>query len=197
MDPVWLRLAALGLFFWTGAAAGRFCAVQWAGSEGGLLREYLADFCLLYDSGAAVNTFWTLVLNYFGWIFLLLLFGYSPLGLVMVPALAASCGFLSMYAVSCFVCVFDRPGVLVALSAMGIRFLFVLPAFFYLADASWQQASWLAAAGTGKGKRSAPLPGSGGYVVRFLVCVVILAVGVCCERLLVPVLIRAAVAAAL
>lgn len=191
------RLLALGLLFVAGALGGHVCAGLWMGLDDGSLGDYLRSFCALYDSGlvsgGVLDTLW----HYFGWALLVFLAGFSAVGAGLIPLFSGCFGFLGMYAVSCFVRCFGRWGVVVAMAALGVRFLFTLPVFFLLAEAAWPQAAQLAVLSLGKGKRSAPVLYSGGYFTRFVLCVVYLTVGVCCERFLVPALIRSALRAVL
>lgn len=195
-DVAVVRLSVLGLLFLAGALGGYVCAGLWVGTDDGSLRDYLMGFCSLYDSGLVSGGVWDTLWHYFGWAILVFLAGFSAVGAVLIPVFSGCSGFLGMYAVACFVRVFGRPGALVALAVLGIRFLFTLPVFFLLAESAWPQAAQLAAVSVGRGKRTAPVLYSGGYFVRFVLCIVFLTVGVCCERFLVPLLIRMAVEAA-
>ena len=65
----------------------------------------------------------TAVRLYFGESLAAFLLGLAPLGAVAVPLLAAASGFLTMFAVACFVQVYGRAGCLLALAAFGPRVL--------------------------------------------------------------------------
>ena len=162
-EPSMLREVLLALFFLAGALAGHVYALCCDEGAQAELGRYLRDFCAVYDAGGT-----------------------------LIPALAALIGFLSMYTVSCFVRCFGRAGVVLAMGLMGIRLLFTLPCFFALADKAWPLSTELFALSFGRGKRSAPVLYGSQYVLLLVLCLVILAAGVCCERLAAPLLFRLA-----
>ena len=167
-----LREVLLALFFLAGALAGHvyaLCCDEGAQAE---LGRYLRDFCAVYDAGGTASSLWSCAVLYFGGGVLVFLLGFSCAGVALIPALAALIGFLSMYTVSCFVRCFGRAGVVLAMGLMGIRLLFALS--------------------FGRGKRSAPVLYGSQYVLLLVLCLVILAAGVCCERLAAPLLFRLA-----
>ena len=114
------------------------------------------------------------------------------MGAALIPALSGLFGFCSMYAVSCFVRCYGRAGVLLALGALAVRLVFTLPCFLALAEAAWPMSIELFLLSFGRGKRSAPVLYGSRYFLLFVLCAVILAVGVCCERLVTPLLFRLA-----
>ena len=71
-----------------------------------------------------------------------------------------------------------------ALSALGIRLLFTLPCFLWAGSCAWQSA--LSLLPGHRGKRCAPPASISVYFYRFVVCVVILVIGICFERYLTP-----------
>lgn len=191
-EPSMLREVLLALFFLAGALAGHvyaLCCDEGAQAE---LGRYLRDFCAVYDAGGTASSLWSCAVLYFGGGVLVFLLGFSCAGVALIPALAALFGFLSMYTVSCFVRCFGRAGVVLAMGLMGIRLLFTLPCFFALADKAWPLSTELFALSFGRGKRSAPVLYGSQYVLLLVLCLVILAVGVCCERLAAPLLFRLA-----
>ena len=132
------------------------------------------------------------VILYFGYTVLTFLLGFASVGVVLIPALAGVFGFLTMYTVSGFVCCFGRQGVLLAMGALIIRLLFTLPCFFAMAGAAWPLSTELSMLTFGHGRRSAPVLYGSRYFILFALCVVILTVGVFCERLMTPLLFRLA-----
>ena len=191
-DPSVLRELALAALFLAGALAGHL----YAGSRGEetwtALGRYLDDYCRLCDAGGAETSLVSCLVMYFGYGAALFLLGFSAAGVALIPAMAALIGFLSMYTVSCFVRCFGRAGVVLAMGLMGIRLLFTLPCFFALADKAWPLSTELFALSFGRGKRSAPVLYGSQYVLLLVLCLVILAAGVCCERLAAPLLFRLA-----
>ena len=126
---------------------------------------------------------------------LLFLLGFSAAGVVLIPALSGVFGFFTMYTVSCFVRCYGRAGAALALGAMVVRLVFTLPCFFLLAEAAWPLSTELFALSFGRGKRSSPVLYGSRYFLWFVLCAVILALGVFCERLLTPLLFRLALGA--
>lgn len=189
-NPPALRTAALALCFLAGAAAGHLYAGACGEAAQTALRAYLTDYCSLYGAGGAAASLLSCLALYFGYAAALLLLGFSSAGVALIPALAGVFGFLSMYTVSCFVRTFGRAGVVLALGLLLVRLLFTLPCFLALAEAAWPLSIELFLLSFGRGKRSAPVQYGSRYFLLFLLCAVILAAGVCCERFLTPVLFR-------
>ena len=196
-EPSMLREVLLALFFLAGALAGHvyaLCCDEGAQAE---LGRYLRDFCAVYDAGGTASSLWSCAVLYFGSGVLVFLLGFSCAGVALIPALAALIGFLSMYTVSCFVRCFGRQGAVLAMGALLVRLLFTLPCFLALAGEAWPLSIELMLLAFGRGKRSAPVLYGSRYFLLFVLCVAVLAVGVCCERFLTPVLFRMALGAVL
>lgn len=191
-DPSLLRGLLLALFFLAGALAGHLCARSWDTSAQNALTGYLTDYCAVYDAGGVSASLGSCVLLYFGYTVLTFLLGFASVGIALIPALAGLFGFLTMYTVSGFVCCFGRQGVALALGALLVRLLFTLPCFFAMAGAAWPLSTELAMLTFGRGRRSAPVLYGSRYFMLFVLCVIILAVGVFCENLLTPLLFRLA-----
>ena len=192
VDPSLLRSLLLALFFLAGALVGHLCASSWDTSAQNALSGYLADYCTVYDAGGVSASVGSCVVLYFGYTVLTFLLGFASVGIILIPALAGLFGFLTMYTVSGFVCCFGRQGVLLAMGALIVRLLFTLPCFFAMAGAAWPLSTELSMLTIGRGRRSAPVLYGSRYFILFVLCVVILAVGVFCERLLTPLLFRSA-----
>ena len=170
-------------------AAGMLCGSLYAGhcydSSSLSLSEYLSGYCELYaQGGEAVLSLLSVLRLYFGYAAAAFLLGFTAIGVLALPALSAVYGFTAMFAVCCFVQVYGRYGIVLALAALGLRFLFTLPCFLWIASHAWAASSTLAAAT--RGKRCAPAPRDAAYFYRLLVCVVWLIAGVCCEMYLTP-----------
>ena len=191
-DPSVLRELALAALFLAGALAGHL----YAGSRGEetltALGRYLDDYCRLCDAGGAETSLVSCLVMYFGYGAALFLLGFSAAGVALIPALSGAFGFFTMYTVSCFVRCYGRSGALLAAGALFVRLVFTLPCFLALAQAAWPLSMELFTLSFGRGKRSMPVLYGSHYFLLFFLCAVFLAVGVCCERLLTPVLFRAA-----
>ena len=81
---------------------------------------------------------------------------------------------------------------LLALAVLAARLVFCLPCFLAVAGEAWGLSMELFLLAFGRGKRSAPVLYGSRYFLLFVLCVAVLAAGVCCERFLTPVLFRMA-----
>lgn len=194
-DPNLIRLLLLALAFLAGALGGHLYASSCGEEAWEALGQYLGDYCRLYDGGGMEISLLSCVVMYFGYAVLLFLLGFSAAGVVLIPALSGVFGFFTMYTVSCFVRCYGRAGAALALGAMVVRLVFTLPCFFLLAEAAWPLSTELFALSFGRGKRSSPVLYGSRYFLWFVLCAVILALGVFCERLLTPLLFRLALGA--
>lgn len=190
-DPASLSVLFLAICFLLGGLLGWSYADHCDLSARDAFREYLSDYCLFFeqnDTGASIGRCFLL---YFSGICTAFLFGFSSLGLLVVPLLSACFGFISLYTVSCFVLSFGRDGALLAAALTAIRLLFTMPCFFLVASQSLFRSISITLLTLGRGKR---LASSGGrYVFIFVICLICLCVGVFCERFLTPVLFRAVI----
>lgn len=194
-DPSVLRSIFLALVFLGGAAAGHLYAGSCGEDTWEALGSYLGDYCRLYDAGGMEASLLSCVVMYFGYAALLFLLGFSAAGVVLIPALSGVFGFFTMYTVSCFVRCYGRAGAALALGALIVRLIFTLPCFLILAEAAWPLSMELFALSFGWGKRSSPVLYGSRYFLLFVLCAVILALGVFCERLVTPLLFRLALGA--
>lgn len=194
-DPNLIRLLLLALAFLAGALGGHLYAGSCGEEAWEALGQYLGDYCRLYDGGGMEISLLSCVVMYFGYAVLLFLLGFSAAGVVLIPTLSGVFGFFTMYTVSCFVRCYGRAGAALALGAMVVRLVFTLPCFFLLAEAAWPLSTELFALSFGRGKRSSPVLYGSRYFLWFVLCAVILALGVFCERLLTPLLFRLALGA--
>ena len=194
-DPSVLRGLLLAVLFLAGALAGHLYAGSCGEETWTALGQYLDDYCRLYDAGGVETSLVSCMVMYFGYGLALFLFGFSAAGVVLIPALSGVFGFFTMYTVSCFVRCYGRSGAALAMGALIVRLVFTLPCFLVLAGAAWPLSMELFALSFGRGKRSTPVLYGGRYFLIVLLCAVILAVGVFCERMLTPVLFRAALGA--
>ena len=192
IDPSLLRELLLALFFLVGALAGHLCARSWDAVAQSALSGYLRDYCAVYDAGGVSASLGGCVLLYFGYTVLVFLLGFASVGVALIPALSGVFGFLTMYTVSAFVCCFGRQGAALAAGALLVRLLFTLPCFFAMAGAAWPLSTELAMLTFGRGRRSAPVLYGSRYFILFVLCVIVLTLGVFCERLLTPLLFRLA-----
>ena len=183
-DPALVRMLCLAGCVALGMAAGGFWAARSGG--GGDFAAYLNDFCGLYAEGPAAVSLPSAVRLYFGYSAAAWLLGFASLGVVLLPVLAAAYGFTAMFAVACFTQAFGRRGAVMALGAMGLRHLVVLPCFLWIAAQAWASADRLLALTLGRGKRCSAPTLDGGYWYRLCLCVALLFVGLCLELYVAP-----------
>lgn len=189
-DPSLMRAVVLALLFLAGALAGHAYAAACGEEVQTALSQYLSDYCRMYDTAGVEASMLSCVLIYFGYGAALFLLGFSAVGVALIPVLSGVFGFFSMYTVSCFVRCYGRAGIILALGALAVRLLFTLPCFLVLAGAAWPLSIELFLLSFGRGKRSAPVLYGSRYFLLFVLCAVVLAVGVFCERLVTPILFR-------
>ena len=195
VEPSLMRGLLLALFFLAGALIGHLYAGSWGEDAQTELNRYLTDYCTVYDAGGVPVPLLSCVMIYFGYGTLLFLLGFSAVGAVLIPALAGLYGFLTMYTISCFVHCYGRDGVLLAMGVLLVRLVFTLPCFLTLAGEAWPLSIELLLLSFGRGRRSAPVLYGSRYFLLFALCAVVLAAGVCCERLFAPALFRLAMGA--
>ena len=187
------RLLFLALFFLASVLLGQVLAGKVPDGTGGELTRYLTDYVYLYGQTAPESrAFWETVVIYFRYPLLAVFLGFTSVGVVLVPVVAAAFGFFLSFSVSCFTAAFGGEGVLLALAVSGLRCAVTLPCFFLLAVPSWQ-ASWtLASLSLGRGQRTAPVVYGRVWWLRAGLAAAVLLAGVCADHALSPVLLRLA-----
>lgn len=188
-----VSLTLLAVLFLLGGIVGDLYSKACDEAAASAFREYLADYCFLYDRSSVNTPLLRCLVLYFCYTCLAFFGGFSSLGVILIPVLSAVFGFSSFYTVSCFVQTFGGSGVFLAAALIAIRLLFTLPSFFLVASEALPLSFRLAVLTVGRGKRIEPVFYHSRYFVLFVICLVALCVGVCCERLLTPLLFRAAV----
>lgn len=191
--PAAVSLIILAVLFLLGGLTGNFCSQNCDETAKYAFREYLADYCLLNHQNGVSTPLLRCVILYFGYICIAFLLGFSSLGVFLIPVLSAVFGFSSFYTVSCFAQTFGGSGIFLAAALIVIRLLFTLPSFFLVASEAMPLSFRLASLTVGRSKRVEPLFYNSRYFVLFVICLAVLCIGVCCERLLTPLLFRAAV----
>ena len=191
-DAAAVCLLMLAVLFLIGGIAGSVYSQTCGDTANTAFREYLSDYCVLYEQGMVSVSLKRSLLLYFASTCLAFLLGFSSLGIVLIPMLSAGFGFISFYTASCFAQAFGSTGILLAAALTAVRLLFTLPTFFLVACEAFPISLRLALLTLGRGKRAESVIYAGKYIVLFLICIVVLCFGVCCERLLTPVLFRSA-----
>ena len=139
--PTLPRLLLLALFFLAGVLLGQVLSGRVPDTTGDELRRYLEDYVRLGGEGApTVQTALSALVIYFRYPLFAFLLGFASIGVVLLPCVTAAYGFFLSFSVCCFAAALGRDGVLLALAALGLRCLFVLPCTLCLADAGFAQA---------------------------------------------------------
>lgn len=169
-SSMWL----LCLFFAAGVLAGYPACRALAVDDLSALGDYVTEYAQLSTQShpGLLQVFWTYV-RYPAAAFLL---GATLWGVALLPLVCGAQGFFLSFAVQCFAASLGRPGITLALAALGARCLFSVPCLLVTAEESFRLA-WQRA----KGYRS-----SGRDRRRLLVCVFILMTGTVVECALVP-----------
>ena len=189
LEPAAVQGMLLAAICALGMLAGFWYAGRCQEDAGQTLQQYLESYCQLYGEGGSVVSAFTASRLYFGYVAAAFLLGFTALGTVALPALAAAYGFTAMFSVACFVGCFGRSGILLALAALGVRVAFTLPCLLWVGTHAWASSLSMTAC---RGRRCAPVPRDSAYYYRLLLCVVWLIVGILCEQTVTPHLFQAA-----
>lgn|GEM_PF-219456 len=120
--------------------------------------------------------------SYFRGPILFFCIGLAPCGTWLVPLCMAGQGFALAFCLRCLMAVLGRGGVLLALAALGVRCLFVLPCIFFLAGRSWAAADRLRSGRSARtNKKSRVLD-----LYPIFICGIALLIGCVAEISLVP-----------
>ena len=171
------RLIPLALCLAGGAVLGQVAAMAAPETTAEELRRYLSGY---YQAGStmtvtAADTARALS-AYLRCPLLAFLLGWTGAGAAALCILAATFGFLISFSIGCFGAAYGRAGIVIAAAALGIRCAVTLICFFLLALPYFSKTE------RRLGRR------------RLEECAALLAAGVCAEMLIVPRLIRLALA---
>ena len=190
-DPVTASLLFLSFCFVLSGLLGCIYADRCDLSAKTAFRDYLTDYFWWVEKTGTSVPFGRCLLLYLSGVCAVFLLGFSSAGVVAVPLLSVGFGFLSFYTVSCFAQSFGKDGVILAAALIGLRLFFTLPCFFAVSCKALLRSLWLAALALGHSKK---IPSNNrGYFLMFLLCLICLCIGVFCERIVTPLLFRAAV----
>ena len=182
-----LGLLVLGLCFLGGVLLGQGVLDRVPEETGTELERSLTGFTALEGTerhaGAVLVQTAALYLRYPLAAFAL---GMLPLGVGLLPLLAAAFGFFLSFAVCCFTAAFGPDGLLMALAVMGIRCLVTMPCFFWLGSGAFADSTALALSSFGRGRRVAQRSGGRRRWVRLAVAAALLLAGMCVDMLLSP-----------
>ena len=172
--PRQTQTGLLCLFFAAGILAGFLARRIVKSDDLSALGSYVSSYASLTVQQPAdiISVLWA-YLRYPAAAFLL---GFTAWGVMLLPLLCTAQGFFLSFSVYCFAASLGRSGVTLALAALGIRCLFVLPCLLAIAAASFAGA-WRRADKQKPEKRDRR---------RLLFCVFVLLTGTVAECALVP-----------
>lgn len=186
---------ALGALFLLGGLAGCILAGKVQGEGGEALRQYLRDYLTAANAGGARAGFWSVVWEQVRFPLLVVVLGFTAIGLVGIPIVFLARGFLFAYSVSCLLRAFGEAGLLPALFLFGLPALLWAPALFLL-GVQGLQAAW-AMLRRGLGDNLRPAFCEGPYWVCCGLCAGFLAVCIAFEYFALPILMGACALAVL
>lgn len=182
-----LSVTALSAFFLLGALLGSAFSARGAEAMGGELRRYWESYLALRASGTVSGgAVWQTLVCFFRASAAVFVLGFASLGVVLIPAVCASQGFLYAYALACFASAMGREGFFLLPVLFAVRLLVVLPCTLLLAAAAWETARGMAALSLGGGKRVRSVTCGRRYWLRFGKVCVCLLLGAAVELWLVP-----------
>lgn len=184
-------LAILSICFFVGGLTGCLVAAQVGGAGETSLNAYLQAFLQTARTGGVdAPVLWSQVWDTLRWPLLALLLGFTALGVLGLPILFSTRGFLLAFSIASFVRAFGGTGWLLACLVFGIGGMLSLPALFVLGVQSFLSARALAARvrGEEKGKVLWGRP----CLVRCTICGGILCVCILLEQAAVPALLSSA-----
>lgn len=181
-------LAIIGICFFLGGLAGCLLAGYVDGDGGESLTAYLQSFLETARAGEAeLPALTALVWNTVRWPLLALLLGFTALGLLGLPILFVTRGFLLAFSIASFVRLFGSTGCLLALLIFGLTEALAVPVLFVMGVQSFLAARVLAGRFWGDGRT--PVPYGTCYFLRCGICAGVLCVCVLLDYLLVPALV--------
>ena len=129
-----LRIPVLSAFTLLGIVTGQIAGHCVSAEHLEELGSCLSAYALTQTSA------WRLLAVYLQWPLAALLLGYCTLGVGLLPLLCGVEGFLLSFAVSCFCALLGRRGILLALAALGVRALVLLPCGLIASDWAFSRA---------------------------------------------------------
>lgn len=172
-NGVTAALIIIAIVFFVGGLAGCILARQTGGEGENALNSYLDGFINVAMSGEmSTPSFISLLWKAIRWPALVVFCGFTPIGLIGVPALFLIRAFLLSFSISSFFRVLGAKGLLFAFSIFGISGLIYVPILFVLGIQSFLNAGSVAGQITGEHRRSQNFKRS--YVICYCVCFLIL-----------------------
>lgn len=180
-------LLLCGIFLF-GFMIGHFACNAVADDDIRQLRDYLMRYGeIMQQPQETTASFLSLLIAYCRYPLLVFLLGFSAAGIVLIPVVCMSKAFFLSFSIRCFARAFGQNGVLLALSALGIRCLFTVPCTLFLA--LWAVKDSIRRINNQRPFSKQENGGAVNSFLRLLGCLLLLLSGVILELLLVPDLI--------
>ena len=132
----WGAVFVLCLPYACGITGGFFMALL--GDMSAAFSEYLEQYLLAYGSGGGELPPVALIWDCVRWPLLTFILGISPVGIIGIPAILFSRGFLLSYAITVFSRLFSLDGILTALILFGVSAFLVVPVMFVIGSCSFR-----------------------------------------------------------
>lgn len=184
-------LAVTSVSFALGGLAGCLLAAIVGGGGNDSLTLYIQSYLKAVESGGAeVPALLPVLWETLRWPAMVVLLGFTALGVLGIPVLFAARGFFLSFAVASFVRMFGGVGAILAFFSFGITGVIAVPALFVLGVQGFLTSKNLAGRVLGDGKRT--LPFNRTYFIRCGLCALALGLCILLECFAVPALLRSA-----
>ena len=180
-------LIVTAAFFTLGGLLGYLGVFQFI-SDSSILAGYLERFVRAVEANDLWIPHFTLLFwREIRWPVLTFLFGFTALGLFVLPVLSCLRGFFFSFSIAAFAYIYGRTGLYLAFLLLGLPGFITIPCFFLLTTQSFTASQELACRSGNQGKRE--LPYQRDYFLRCGLCCGILCVSLLLERYIIPILI--------
>lgn len=185
---VWVPgLLALGGCFLLGTIAGCLWAGGVAESGGKALAAYIEGYLSAARTGSlTIPGGFSVLYETFRWPFLVMLLGFTAVGVVGIPILFAIRGFLLSFAVASFIRVLGGAGSILAFLLFGLGGLVTIPVLFVLGAQGFTACCVLASRLLGERRKSISVVYGRVYFLRCGLCAAALLFCVFLEQTVVP-----------
>lgn len=181
-----LHTVVLAALFVFGILLGITASQHASHSTSQELLYYFAGYYQLKQSDHSFELLLYSFISYFRYPTLAVLFGFSSLGIIAIPVITITFGFLLAFSVSCLTITFGDKGPLLAGSIFGLRSAVTIFCFFLLAVPGLGTAISLANLSFGMRRHSVPINYGREWLRRIGFCAVLLMVVLCIDFWLSP-----------
>ncbi len=162
-------------------------------SNTGALSNYFTHFFDMYASNEVVPAgLGSVLFNTYIYHLLAFLCGFSIIGTIIVPLIAAARGFSLAFSMATLIRLYYSEGITIALSAFGLTAIITVPCFLIISVFSFEASRRLFVSAFSRGSVSTPVY-TGRYFLVCAVCFALLFVPVIFDMFLIPRLLKAAI----